>query len=32
MNESKKTPKDLKQEKIVAFVLCLLIAILSFIR
>ena len=32
MNESKKTPKDLKQEKIVAIVLCLLIAILSFIR
>ena len=23
MNESKKTPKDLKQEKIVAIVLCL---------
>ena len=32
MNESKKTPKDLKQEKIFAIVLCLLIAILSFIR
>ena len=32
MNESKKTPKDLKQEKIVEIVLCLLIAILSFIR
>ena len=32
MNESKKTPKDLKLEKIVAIVLCLLIAILSFIR
>ena len=32
MNESKKTPNDLKQEKIVAIVLCLLIAILSFIR
>ena len=32
MNESKKTPKDLKQEKIVAIVLCFLIAILSFIR
>lgn len=32
MNESKKTHKDLKQEKIVAIVLCLLIAILSFIR
>ena len=32
MNESKKTPKDLKQEKIVAMVLCLLIAIISYIR
>lgn len=32
MNESKKTPKDLKKEKIVAIVLCLLIAFLSFIR
>lgn len=32
MNESKKTTKDLKQEKIVAIVLCLLTAILSFIR
>ena len=32
MNESKKTPKDLKQEKIVMIVLCLLIAFLSFIR
>ena len=32
MNESKKTPKDLKEEVIVAIVLCLLTAILSFIR
>ena len=32
MNESKKTTKDLKEEAIVAIVLCLLIAILSFIR
>ena len=32
MNESKKPPKDLKEEEIVAIVLCLLIAILSFIR
>ena len=32
MNESKKTPKDLKEETIVAIVLCLLTAILSFIR
>ena len=32
MNESKKPPKDLKEEAIVAIVLCLLTAILSFIR
>ena len=32
MNESKKTPKDLKEEAIVAIVLCLLTAIFSFIR
>ena len=32
MNESKKTPKDINEEAIVAIVLCLLTAILSFIR
>ena len=32
MNESKKTPKDITEEAIVAIVLCLLTAILSFIR
>ncbi len=32
MNESKKTPKDLKAEVVVMIVLCLLTAILSFIR